>query len=408
MRRAVFALLVLCSAAATAQVTISDEVLSDPLTRRLAPLNFGAPAVALAQDRTGVAVVWSMANASGADRIYVARLDAAGHATGDVRVMPITLKSFFVHATYPSIAAAPGGDGFLLGWQEMDPSIPTRALSLFAKLDAALTPATPTSLSVVPILTAAPVLVRSQGDVAWVTVNNSVWSIQRDGTLGAGPLTTTLASDMVIAMGYPDTVGNRSAPTAGSTCPPGCAPLCNSSCRIFGVSSSLIFTALFSTSQSKSFTNGNDSQPAIGSNGSDDLLVWMNGAPSSGGDVMAARVPVNNLTAFGTAVDHARSIGTFPPGLPTTRPSIATDGQRYVVVWTVQKPAGEHDVVGVSIETDGRLVPLSIATSVNDERDPDILYVGGGSFLVGYEKTINFERHIAGRFVTFGRQHAVR
>ena len=60
------------------------------------------------------------------------------------------------------------------------------------------------------------------------------------------------------------------------------------------------------------------------------------------------------------------------------------------------------------IDNDGRQTPLSIATSSADERDPSVLALGGGTFLVAYEKMVGFERRIAGRFVTFGRHRAVR
>ena len=43
------------------------------------------------------------------------------------------------------------------------------------------------------------------------------------------------------------------------------------------------------------------------------------------------------------------------------------------------------------------------------ERDPSVVALGNGKFLVAYDKLSNGERRIAGRFVTFeNRTHAVR
>jgi hypothetical protein len=53
--------------------------------------------------------------------------------------------------------------------------------------------------------------------------------------------------------------------------------------------------------------------------------------------------------------------------------------------------------------------PLSIATSLADERDPSVIALGEGRFLVAYEKDSDGDRRIAGRFVTFeSRSRAVR
>jgi hypothetical protein len=82
------------------------------------------------------------------------------------------------------------------------------------------------------------------------------------------------------------------------------------------------------------------------------------------------------------------------------------------VVWRSQVSLRDHDIVGIAIDADGKQIPLSIATSPVDERDPSILSLGGGTFLVAYEKGssagVAIERRIAGRFVTFGRRRSVR
>ena len=84
------------------------------------------------------------------------------------------------------------------------------------------------------------------------------------------------------------------------------------------------------------------------------------------------------------------------------------DGSRYVIVWQTTTPAGDHDIAGASIDADGNVIPLTIAMSTADEREPSIISIRSGAFLVAYEK-IGVDRRIAGRFITFdGRERAVR
>src|ERR671939_458596 len=87
MRRFVFALL-LCPAAPLAQIRIGAEVVSDPMPLHRVSIPFAAPAVVMASDAIGVAIAWSMPNANGLERIYVTRLDEAGHVAGAVRELP--------------------------------------------------------------------------------------------------------------------------------------------------------------------------------------------------------------------------------------------------------------------------------------------------------------------------------
>jgi hypothetical protein len=80
----------------------------------------------------------------------------------------------------------------------------------------------------------------------------------------------------------------------------------------------------------------------------------------------------------------------------------------YAAVWRTIAPAGDHDIAGAVMASDGKLTPLTIAATAADERDPAILALGGGTFLVAYETITGTERRIAGRFVTFGRRRATR
>jgi hypothetical protein len=409
MRLLVFALVLLSAVAASAQVTVGEEVVSDPLQSRIAPpLPLAAPAVSLAKDRGGIAIAWTMADGA-ADRLYVARLDGAGHVAGTVRKMPLASAAAQAHQVYPSLAAAPDGNGFIAAWLEIDPSAPMTALAVFARLDAALTPSAPTTLFP-PGLPVAPTFVRTKDSKSWISAGGFLWSL--DGTLD-GPLGGIVASDMTIANDVPQLVGSHVEQDKNYyTCSPapGCLVtqgpfkgFCYPSCRSYPFEYALDFASLNGPHVSKTFDFLSDAQPAIASNGTDMALVWFRGAQSSGGDVVMSRLPLSFVT-----LDAGQPLTTFAGDSGQTRPDIATDGQRYVVVWRTRATAGSHDVVGTVIDPDGKQTPLSIASSPADERDPAILSLGGGTFLVAYEKMVGFERRIAGRFVTFGRRRAAR
>jgi hypothetical protein len=412
MRRLIFALLLLHAAAAAAQITVGDEIVSVPLPRQIAPASLAAPAVALARDHTGIAIAWTMANGSGIDaanRVYVTRLDELGNGGGITREMPLASANVRTHEAFPSLAAAPDGNGFIAAWLEIDPSTPMTARAAFTRIDAALTPSAPTTLFP-PGLPVTPTVVRTKNSKSWISAGGFLWSL--DGTLD-GPLGGIVASDMTIANDVPQLVGSHLEQDKNYyTCSPapGCLVtqgpfkgFCYPSCRSYPFDYALDFASLDGPHVSKTFDFLSDAQPAIASNGTDMAVVWFRGVQSSGGDVVISRLPLSFVT-----LDGGEPLATFAGDSGQTRPDIATDGQRYVVVWRTQAMAGNHDVVGMVIDSDGKQTPLSIATSSADERDPSVLALGGGTFLVAYEKMVGFERRIAGRFVTFGRHRAAR
>jgi len=417
MRHAVFALVLCHAVAACAQIIVSPEVVSDPLRTRLAPLTVAAPAVSLAQDRVGVAVAWTMANSSASDatdRVYVARLGATGQAEV-VHEMPISASSTATtHAAYPALAAAPDGNGFVLAWLEVDQFMPGRARPVYCRLDAALTPSALTVLFPA-VASSAPPLVRTKGDATWISVIGFLWKLSKDGTL-SDSLSGIVASDMTIGTDVPQQVGSHAVKSTSFTCKAGCAAgggpfngFCPDNCRIpspFGYA--LDFLALFTTISSATFNFASDAQPSIASNGHDVLVSWFRGAQASGGDVVAARLGAGDFVHFSDVTLRPTVLALFPPDFGETRPDIATDGTRYLVVWRELRAPGNHDIAGVVVDSEGKLTPLSIATSSVDERDPAILSLGGGTFLVAYEKNSGLERRIAGRFVRFGRVRAAR
>jgi hypothetical protein len=347
------------------------------------------------------------------DRIFVVRLDVTGHFTGQVQTIPVASPDF-VFAIAPSIAASPLGDGFTLAWLEI-PAAAAKpvARAMYCRLDRNLKPSTPATLIVTP--QPAPAIVRS-GKTTWITAGASAWELRDDGSLSA-PLNAGMnATDMTVATDFPQIVSLGRDTKSGYICPPGCGStghfaVCG--CPLAPVTSttySLQFTSLYSVTASSQLNFGTDGAPAVGSNGRDIAVVWFNATQQQGGGpVMMSRLLPPSFANFATAVNQPRVIGTFGADFGPTRLDIASDSERYLVVWRRAMPGGTHDIAGASIDREGTVVPLSIATSTDDERDPSVVAMGNGRFLVAYDKVGYGEHQIAGRIVTFAtRTHAVR
>lgn len=416
MRIALFSILLLQAVSAFAQATVGAEVVSDPLLYPSAPVSIAVPAVAMAKDRTGVAIAWAALNLEqGGDRISMARLDATGHIAGSVRSVPAVFPGTEIEQLQPSLAPDPGGDGFALVWVE-HPRSDSRGAAVYCRLDKDLNPSAVSILQYPTGAVHTPAIVRS-GKTVWITAGASAWQVKADGSIDA-PLNAGLpACDMAVATDFPQLVSGQRVFT-GTTCrpDPGCLLkgnlstgwICLDSCKIQNYAYSLQFVALYTLSAGKSFGFVSDAEPAIESDGRDELIVWFRGTQGMGGDVVVVRLNPSTFTDFSHAADDPVILATFGPDAGQTRPDIATDGERYVVVWRTNSNHGDHDIVGASIDRAGNVIPLSIATTVADERDPSVIAIGPGKFLVAYEKH-DADRRIAGRFVTFDhRSRAVR
>jgi hypothetical protein len=218
------------------------------------------------------------------------------------------------------------------------------------------------------------------------------------------------ASDMIVGTEYPQLVSGNIVREGDYTCSPapGCRAsggpfngFCYESCRMYSTWA-LHFVSLYTTANTTTLPFGSDAQPAVASDGRDALVAWFSGPQASGGDVVAARVAASALASFPAEAARPQRLGAFASDSGPTRPDIATDGQRYVVVWRTRTAAGDHDVAGASIDHSGAITPLAIASSSADERDPSVIALGNGTFLVAYDKYVDGQRFIAGRFVTFG------
>jgi len=389
--------------------TVSAEIASGPLPFTNLGAFLPAPAVPLAKDRSGVAIAWLMREPEG-DRISVVRLDATGHFTGQVQTIP-TASPESVYAVAPSIAAAPRGDGFTLAWLEITATAPQVTRAAYCRLDRDLKPSTPAVLIVIKQPVTAPAIVRS-GKTTWISAGSSAWELRDDGSLSEPLNAGVTATDMTVATDFPQIVGVSHA-GVGLICPPGCGSggrISFCTCPFVApIAYSVQFTSLYSITASRIFDYDSDASPAIGSGGRDVAIVWLHGAHGKGGPVVMSRVLPPAFKDFPTAVNQFRGIGVFGAEGGLTRPDIAGDGERYVVVWRTAIGDGTHDVVGASVDRAGNVIPLTIANSIADERDPSVVSMGDGTFLVAYEKLSEGVRRIAGRFVTFEpRTRAVR
>ena len=415
MRKLLLAVLLFQAVQAFGQ-TVGAEIASGPIPFTNVASYLPTPAVSLAKDRTGLAIAWLMPGAD-ADRISVVRLDATGHFTGQVQTIPIASPEA-VYVVSPSIAAVPHGDGFTLAWLEIVSASPPVTRAVYCRLDRDLKPSAPVVLLAIQKAISAPAIVRS-GKTTWISAGASAWELRDDGSAGEPLNSGVNASDMTVATDFPQIVGRDQIAPTTFTCDklPGCSPaaagpfrgFCSEACRNFLNTYLLRFTSLYSVSASKTIPFDTDAAPAIRGDGRDVVIAWFQGSHASGGSVVISRLLPPSFTDFQTSTNESRVIGTFGPDAGATRPDIASDAERYVVVWRTAKGDATHDVVGASIDRAGNIVPLAIATSTADERDPSVISMGDGTFLVAYEKLSDGQRQIAGRFVTFGsRTRAVR
>lgn len=415
MKHALF--LLAFAVTAGAQPIVGPEVVSTPLALNNYTASLAAPTVAMAQDKRGVAIAWSMQNADHRNRVYVARLDAGGELSGAVHEIAPAAPGV-VDAMYPSLAASPAGSGFTVAWMEFPQSSPIIATGAVCRLDAELRPSPSMGLArSIMTITSAPVV--RAGRSTWITMGGDVWQLKDDGyPLGPVPA-GFVASDMAVSSSdVPLFAGSRTASKTDYTCKAdvGCVVgggpfkgYCYESCRIYTTVSTytLDVASLSAATASVTYSFASEAQPAVRSDGDGAMVVWFSGPPDTGGNVVAATVQQGS--DFPAAALRPVVLGTFGRGGGLTRPDIATDGQHWLVVWHTVLDDRARDVVGAAIDGSGAITPLSIAASSADEHDPSVIALGGGVFLVAYEKFANGERRIAGRFVAFRtRGRAVR
>jgi len=381
-----------------ASVVVGPEIATDPLPPRSPVRQAATPAVAMAHDIHGTAIVWTSEDSHGTSMIFFARLDETAHIVGSVHELS---KSALVDDVTPSLAASPTGEGFVLAYLEIASS---GTNAVFNRLDADLQTSPQFVLTAIGADEPPPV-VRS-GTSTWIAASGLLWRMRTDGSLEPSIATGVLAADMTAATEWPVLVGEDRIRSANYVCSsqPGCAidggPFrgsCYESCRVYAYTVALEIMALNGASTIENFDFDSFAQPAIAGDGHAVVVVRFDGDQQNRGSVVAQ--------TGSTSI----AVGTVLPDSGATRPDIAFDGERYLIVWRSAVAIGNHDIEGASIDAAGNVASFPIAGSSADERDPAVLAVGRGRFLVTYDKIDGAERRLAGRFVEFPtRERAVR
>jgi hypothetical protein len=343
-----------------------------------------------------------MPNADGNDRIYVARMDANGRIDEDAAIaLPVTRPASRgpIDAMYPALAASPSGDGFIAAWMEISRD-GLLARNVYCELDRALQPS---PLVLLPrLVTEPPVLVHKEG-ATWIVAGDNAQELRNDGVVfgpydvGPGASDVTLIGNSLRVAG-----ATRLRTTIGCSCPIGWGACFSVSCEIYRDEFRLRLLSLFTRVDQTTFQFSSETKPAVEAIDDQLLLAWFHGSQSTGGNVVAAR---SDWAETATP----RILGTFARDTGPTRPDMAADNERFLVVWRT-KNGNDHDIAGAMVTLDGTSTPLTIADSSADERDPAVLALGNDRFLIAYEKFIGSERRIVARTVTFccGRRRAVR
>ncbi|MBK5258259.1 MAG: hypothetical protein JJE51_01580 [Thermoanaerobaculia bacterium] len=401
-----------------AAVVVGPEVRSGVLANRTS-VHYAAPAVAMARDAHGIAIAWSMREALSEESIFIARLDEAGEVSGAIERLA-RYSSVDRVALYPSMAPAPGGEGFVLAWVELEDLNSSRAKGAISVVDASLRQISTHSvtLSTAPFgaesLVSHPVVKSDPSGVTWVGINGRLWIIRGDGVPAKAGLDISPESDFAFPEGRP-LFAERQRVAVERICPPTCksshaglGPSC--SCGIlYRYRSTFNFIWLETLSFKLDFAQEIESGPAVESDGRDTLIVWASNPSAQGGDVVAVRLDTTSFARFADLAQTPSILGTFGSDDRPVYPDIASDGERFVVVWRTKTSGGDHDIAGALVERNGTVTSFPIATSVADERDPTVIAAGPGQFLVAYETLSGGERRIAGRFVSFNaRRRAVR
>lgn len=397
MRSVLVALCVLASNVAAAQPVVTAEIVATPGS--ISALDVPAPPVAIATDKHGVAIAWS---AQG--RIRIARLDAFGRIAGDVRILPILTTRTTADAHHPSLAVAPSGEGFVLAWMETRPNT---TLGAFAFLNAALEPEGAAFLPVNRVKTS--ILVRTGSAKVWIAADHTVWEVERPGQARATFNVEWPIQGLAVAGDEPTAI-SRELSSFRCTCATsgGVISVCPESCKNYHHTVVLRLDQRFASTRTRTFFTDTRAEAAVAAEGNNLLLAWMGGTQTNGGNVVLATIPASQPASFGSAVETPLVVGTFAPDFGTTRPDVAGNGKRRVVVWR-NKSGEDHDIVGAVVDANGAITRFDIATSDADERDPSVFALPNGNFLVAYEKGNAQQSSVAWRFILFeGRRRAVR
>ncbi len=133
--------------------------------------------------------------------------------------------------------------------------------------------------------------------------------------------------------------------------------------------------------------------PAVASNGTDSLVAWQDyrsGQPTA--DIYAARI-----AADGTILDPEGIAISTVAGSDETSPAVAWDGTNYLVVWDDKRDADPYmkDIYGARVGTDGAVLDpggFLISGALRNQESPSVAW-NGQSYLVTFTDDRNVTRH---------------
>jgi hypothetical protein len=322
------------------------------------------PAVSAAPATGGATIAWAAD-----DHVYIALLSLEG------RIAPQLTELQASQPTPPSIVPFRGG--YLVAWSNL--ALPEQAV--LVKLSQDLRPIAETRM---PGRSSE---VRSDGTFAWLLVDGNGFPVSDDGGgLALGGRAFACDDVAVVGNALPPRVSHEEQSCGGhfNFCPPG----------LYAVS-----IAWRNTIQQ--IPTGTNTFPASLAFDGRTLLSAFYIPDAFGSASGAVRV-----FAFGAGSPPPILIGGYIDPQSPPRPSIATDGERFVVVWRSWHP-NDYDVAGAVIDpVTFKVTPLSIAASSADEREPGVAAVAPGRFLITYTVSAEGERRLAARFLDFGETPA--
>jgi hypothetical protein len=359
---------ILAAALVAHQPVLGPEILSAPQPPASRVLQ---PSVGIAADRGSAVVAWA-----GGDHVFVSVLGIDGRL-GEATDIPASAP------VAPSLVSFRGG--YLLAWVEK--TVPERAISV--RLTAGLQPMQPQQAII-----AETAQLRGDGTSALLLTGSTAYALTEDAGLNLSKAID--AGDDIAVMG-----SSTSAHLWHEVNP--CGHF-NWGCggtdlyvEVDGPDRKERITAIQTTTGMQTIT----SPAAIAFDGQRLLVACYN-----------VEVDVTHLSGFRGLVQVRPydavwlappiTIGMiWDPSMPV-RPSIASDGRRFVIVWRSWN--GEHYEVNGAIIDNSTLVvtPLEIARGPNDAFEPGIAAIAPGRFLITWTSLTATERRLGARFLDFG------
>ena len=387
-------LLPLVASAALAQPFVSSPEITAPMERSRFDTRITA-AMALAHDGNGFVAAWSAG--SSPSRIFAARLNGSFQPIGAVREIP-TYQGDAFDANYPDIAPVDGG--YALVWLERERSAMMQpARLILRRFSPAFEPLEPAAVAFTPDTSFARVVPGAGGALSILVKPGFAYTIDAHGVTNLVNI-GDISDDVVAPPGVPIAgTGVEFKPPQASYYT-WCGWPCPLTSPHWQIKAQVGNTLLGTTFDQEIARSG------IGFGGGLYVVAWFDNLSKAPGFVRASRIRASD----GEMLDifaRSRTLGTFNPFSTPSRPSIAWDGERFLIAW-----ASDGDIAGASMTPDGRVDTFTLAATAADERAPLVVGVMPGRFALAYEIRIDDQhRQLAMRYVdfkVFSRRHASR